>query len=59
VSPDDCCELLPLLADFYNDEEAARWMHSEQKLLGGRRPADCSREEVERLIDQLQSGAYI
>lgn len=51
------------LAQFYQPDEARLWLFSPHALLGGSRPADLIVEdrtrEVLRLIDQLQSSAYL
>lgn len=51
------------LAQFYAPDEAKLWLFSPHRLLGGQRPADRIAEgrtdDVLRLIDQLQSSAYI
>jgi len=51
------------LAQFYAPDEAKLWLFSPHRLLGGQRPADRIAEgridDVLRLIDQLQSGAYL
>lgn len=48
------------LEELYSDEaDRQTWWNSPQKLLGMRAPINCPIHEVERLIDQLESGAYI
>lgn len=51
------------LAQFYDPTEARLWLFSPNRSLAGVRPADLISEgrtdEVLRLIDQLQSGAYV
>jgi uncharacterized protein (DUF2384 family) len=51
------------LAAYYRRHEIDIWLRSPQKLLGGRRACDLINAgdgiEVERLLDQLDSGAYL
>ena len=51
------------LAQFYEPDEARLWLFSPHQDLGGERPADLIAQdrtsEVRRIIDQLQSGAYL
>jgi transcriptional regulator with XRE-family HTH domain len=51
------------LAQFYTADEARLWLFSRHVALGGARPADLIAEgrtdEVLRVVDQLQSGAYL
>jgi transcriptional regulator with XRE-family HTH domain len=51
------------LSQLYAPDEARLWLFSPNASLGGRRPADLIAEgrsdDVLRLIDQLQSGAYV
>jgi transcriptional regulator with XRE-family HTH domain len=55
--------LVAQLATYYASDEAKLWLFSRHPLLDGRRPADLIAEghtdEVLRLIDQLDSAAYI
>ena len=55
--------LVSQLAAYYSAEEAMLWLFSPHRLLDGARPADLIVEqrtdEVLRLIDQLDSSAYI
>ena len=55
--------LVSQLATYYSAEEAKLWLFSPHLQLDGRRPADLIAErrtdEVLRLIDQLDSAAYI
>ena len=55
--------ILEELAEFYGPEDAAIWLDSAQPLLGGATPMQRVREgkadDVEELIDQLRSGAYV
>ncbi|HEV8361915.1 MAG TPA: helix-turn-helix domain-containing protein [Gemmatimonadaceae bacterium] len=50
------------LSQFYQPDEARLWLFSRHALLSGARPADLiavgRTDEILRLIDQLQSGAY-
>jgi uncharacterized protein (DUF2384 family) len=52
-----------LLADLYTALEAQEWLLAKNKLLSDQSPADLIAQgktaEVERLIDQLASGAYL
>lgn len=59
MSPLELHRIECALADFYGEGEVALWLDRPQRLLGGKKPLDCSAEEVWRLIDQLRSGAYI
>lgn len=51
------------LSELYDPDEARLWLFSHNASLNGRTPADLIVEgrvdDVLRLIDQLQSGAYI
>jgi transcriptional regulator with XRE-family HTH domain len=51
------------LAQFYTPDEAKLWLFSRHQLLSGERPADRIAEgrveDVLKLIDQLQSSAYL
>jgi hypothetical protein len=55
----DMAELRQRLLPMYSVAEANIWFYSEHKLLGNRRPIQCSRGEVMRLIEQLETGAYV
>lgn len=59
ISPIELHRIKVALEDFYSEGEAEMWLNSEQKLLEGRKPIDCEASDVRRLIDQLNSGAYI
>lgn len=47
------------LRQFYDDGDVDIWLQAPQKLLDGRVAVDCSFEEVDRLIAQLEDGVYI
>lgn len=51
------------LAEYYEPADIERWLTSPHKLLNDRKPCDLiaagQASEVERLIDQLDSGAYL
>ena len=51
------------LEAYYRNHEIDMWLRSPQPLLKGRRPCDLilagNAAEVERIIDQLDSGAYL
>jgi transcriptional regulator with XRE-family HTH domain len=51
------------LAELYPPDEAHLWLFSPHKLLRGERPADLIQQgradEVQRIIAQLQDGAYV
>lgn len=55
-------ELISLLSDFYDQDEARLWISSPQELLGGRSPIELIREgraaEVRQLINQLRDAIY-
>ena len=55
--------LVNQLSTYYTSDEAKLWLFSPHSQVGGRRPADLIAErrtdEVLRLIDQLDSAAYI
>lgn len=55
--------LIEQLTQFYDPSEAKLWLFSPNANLAGSRPADLiaegRTEEVLRVIDQLQSGAYV
>jgi len=55
--------LMQQLSQFYDPPEAQLWLLSHHAALDGQRPADLISsgriDEVLRLIDQLQSGAYV
>lgn len=42
-----------------NIEETAIWLNRPQQALGGVKPIDAHRDEVLRLIGQLENGVYI
>lgn len=42
-----------------NIEETAIWLNRPQRALGGVKPIDAHRDEVLRLIGQLENGVYI
>jgi uncharacterized protein (DUF2384 family) len=46
------------LLKLYDEQEAITWMNSPHKLLGGRKPRDCSKEEVLVVVEQLETGAF-
>jgi len=45
--------------ELYEPRDAWRWMEAEHPQLGGRRPRDCSYDEVMAVLDRLKSGAYL
>lgn len=47
------------LLEWYTEEEAWTWWTSAQPLLGGKRACDEPDSESLRLLDQLDSAAYI
>lgn len=47
------------LLEYYDEEEATEWMTRRHPQLDGRRPIECKPEEVERVLDRLDSGAYL
>lgn len=47
------------LLEWYTPEEAEMWWTSPQPLLGGKRACDEPDNESLRLLDQLDSGAYL
>jgi uncharacterized protein (DUF2384 family) len=63
MSQDDFQRIRTRLAEYYKRHEIDIWLRSPQKLLGGKRACDLinagQAAEVERLLDQLDSGAYL
>jgi len=59
----DLLRIYARLAVFYDAAEIERWLDSKHPLLDGKRAADLIAEgktqEVHRVIDQLESGAYL
>lgn len=49
----------PRLREFWDDRQIDAWFQTPQKMLDWKEPIDCSYEEVDRLIAQLEDGAYI
>ena len=51
------------LSEYYRRHEIDFWLRSPQKLLNGKRACDLinagQAHEVDRLLDQLDSGAYL
>lgn len=54
---------LPILLEFYENEEAAEWLNAPHEMLGGEVPLDVIRdgrqEEVAEIVHLLESGAYV
>lgn len=47
------------LLDLYDRERAHDWLNKPHSLLGDRRPADCSFDEVLPIIEQIKTGILI
>lgn len=47
------------LRKLYTRDEADQWLHSPHVLLGGERPIDALYADVSRIVEQLETGAYI
>ncbi len=47
------------LLEYYTEEEAQLWWTSKQPLMGGERPCDSADVESLRVLDLLDSGAYL
>jgi len=47
------------LSEYYTPYQARLWWTGPHPLLNGKTAKDCSFEEVSRLLDQLDSGAYV
>lgn len=60
---DDFQRIRGRLAEYYRRHEIDIWLRSPQKLLNGQRACDLINAgkvaEVERLLDQLDSGAFL
>jgi hypothetical protein len=52
-------DLFKRMLAFYDEDDVVLWFQSEQKLLDGKCPLNCSDEDVERLVGQLEMGAFI
>lgn len=52
-------EIYSRLRIWYTHAEANQWWTSPQKFLGGKRACDEPDAESLRLLDQLDSGAYL
>lgn len=55
----DYADLKKRLLQFYSPEEADRWMRSPHPQLEGRRAVDSGYYEVRRIIERLESGAFV
>lgn len=59
----EATEILRRLLDFYTLDEADEWLDRSHRLLGGRTATSLIVEgrgdEVMRLLDQLDNGAYL
>lgn len=58
MTADECVLTMKALFEFYEPQDALRWMQSPHPQLDERKPVDCSFAEVWAIIDRLQSGAY-
>lgn len=58
MNSDDLGYVRQELAEIYRPEGVELWLNSPHKLLGGRRAVDCGVDEVLRIIEQLQTGAF-
>lgn len=47
-----------ILLDFYSPLEAHEWMASPQKLLNGRKPAECTPDECYRILSPMRDGNF-
>jgi len=59
ISPLELHRIEVALSDFYSEGEISTWLNSPHPLLDGRKAIECPAADVWRVIDQLQSGAFV